>query len=255
MLAREELENSGPPGFTVGQKEKDYAQHWVLSYLGQGGFGGVFKGGTCLQKAYALPRYSEDLDFTLSGAPLPNFGGISGYLQNAGFGKAEWKLGGGNKPRPAKLGIEGPLFNGREISRCSLSLDFNAREKILLAPQIARIRPPYPDIIGYSVKVMAKKEMAAEKIHALLARSYARDLYDLHFLCRLGELPDEVLLSEKLASRGMEFGMGKFRKAADSLGRIWKTEISAFAPQVPDFAETKKEVLKAVGAMECGGRK
>ena len=66
MIDRKMLEKYGPPGFTLGQKEKDYAQHWMLSFLSRTGFDGVFKGGTCLSKIYySYYRLSEDMDFTL----------------------------------------------------------------------------------------------------------------------------------------------------------------------------------------------
>ena len=159
MLTREELSKGGNPGFNLGQKEKDYVQHWVLSYLGRGGFLGVFKGGTALQKAYGLPRYSEDLDFTLNGAALPDFDAISRYIASAGFGDPRWKKEEVQGSHSAKLRLQGPLYNGRAISECSVSLDFSAREKTALPTNTVEIRPPYPDSMPYAVQVMNKQEI------------------------------------------------------------------------------------------------
>ncbi|MCX6772889.1 MAG: nucleotidyl transferase AbiEii/AbiGii toxin family protein, partial [Candidatus Micrarchaeota archaeon] len=153
MLDRDLLGKGGEPGFNLGQKEKDYVQHWVLSYLGREGFLGVFKGGTCLQKAYSLPRYSEDLDFTLNGAPLPDFDAISRYLASAGFGASSWKKKEVQGSHSAKLRLQGPLYNGRVLSECSVSLDFSAREKAALRSARVEITPAYQDIMPYSVLV------------------------------------------------------------------------------------------------------
>ena len=58
----------GITGYSLGQVEKDYFQHIVLAALSRKMAGSlVFKGGTALQKAGVVSRFSEDLDFTLTG--------------------------------------------------------------------------------------------------------------------------------------------------------------------------------------------
>jgi len=47
--------------------EKDYLQDLLLFRLYQKTNAFVFNGGTCLYKIYGLPRFSEDLDFSLLG--------------------------------------------------------------------------------------------------------------------------------------------------------------------------------------------
>ena len=55
-------------GFSFWQAEKDYLQHLFLRELySTVGTELVFKGGTALQKAYGLHRFSRDLDFNLKG--------------------------------------------------------------------------------------------------------------------------------------------------------------------------------------------
>jgi len=249
MLTRELLEKGGEPGFSAGQKEKDYSQHWLLSYLAREGFLGVFKGGTALQKAYGLPRYSEDLDFTLNGAPLPDFDAISRYLASAGFGIAKWKKEEVKGSHSAKLRLQGPLYNGKAISECSISLDFSAREDCALAPARIEIRPAYQDMMPYSMLVMDRKEMAAEKVRAILTRASARDLYDLSFLLRQGFLPDREPVNGKLSYYGMQYSYEALERAIGKLARLWKVEMNALVAQKPDFEAAKEEVLTRMKAV------
>ncbi len=249
MLDRELLGNGGEPGFNLGQKEKDYVQHWLLAYLGREGFLGVFKGGTSLQKAYSLPRYSEDLDFTLNGAPLPDFDAISRYLGSAGFGAPSWKKKEVDSSQRAKLRLQGPLYNGRAISECSVSLDFSARESVALQPARLEIRPAYADIMPYSVLVMARKEIAAEKVRAIMTRASARDLYDLAFLVRQGFVPDEGLINGKLSYYDLKYSLEAFEKSVEKLAKLWKVEMRILVAHVPEFEAEKEEVLRGMRSL------
>jgi len=243
MLTRELLEKGGEPGFTAGQKEKDYVQHWLLSYLGRQGFLGAFKGGTALQKAYLLPRYSEDLDFTLNGAALPEYDAMSRYLASAGFGAIGWKKEQAKGSHSAKLRLQGPLYNGKPISECSISMDFSARERCLLQPDRVEITPAYSDIMPYSLLIMHRKEIAAEKVRALLTRSSARDLYDLSFLLRQGFLPGRELIEKKLSFYDKQFTYKEFEASVNRLAKTWKVEMNALVSQTPSFEPAKKLAL------------
>ena len=131
MLDRKEIERYGPPGFHLAQKEKDYVQHWILSFLSRAGFGGVFKGGTCLQKAFGLPRYSEDLDFTINDSAEPDLESISAYLSSAGFSGLVWKQEKSPNSTSAKLRYRGPLYADSSISEGTVRLEFSKREKTI----------------------------------------------------------------------------------------------------------------------------
>lgn len=244
MLSRKELEENGPPGFNAAQKEKDYVQHWILYFLALNGFKGKFKGGTALQKAFGLPRYSEDLDFTLDGEKPPNYESISSFLSSVGFPKTAWKTADSEASLSAKARVQGPLYNGKPLSEATVTLEFSKREKTLLKPVLAPIRPPYPDITPYAVLVEAKEEIAAEKIRAILTRTSARDLYDLHFLIRQKALPNRRLVDEKLAWYGKKYSFNEFGKKAGALRSEWAKELRLFTAQQPDFDTVLKEVLK-----------
>ena len=128
MLERSEIARFGPPGFHLAQKEKDYVQHWLLTYLSRSGFSGVFKGGTCLQKAFGLPRYSEDLDYTLNGEEEPDWEAAGAFLSSAGFSGLAWKTEKKEAAKRVRLKYRGPLDAGVERSEGSVLLDFSQRE-------------------------------------------------------------------------------------------------------------------------------
>lgn len=163
MLGRNDLNRYGPPGFHLAQKERDYAQYWVLAFLSRSGFKGIFKGGTCLQKAFGLPRYSEDLDFTLGEAQEPDFESISAFLSSAGFSGMSWKKESSERSSSARLRFRGPLYNGSAISEGTVLMEFSKRENVILSPQVVVITPPYPDLLPYELRVMDGRESAARE--------------------------------------------------------------------------------------------
>ena len=237
MLDKNELDKYGPPGFHLSQKEKDYVQHWVLSYCSQSGFGGAFRGGTCLQKAFSLPRYSEDLDFSLAGAEEPDMGRLSAFLSSAGFSGVSWKREEIAPLSSVKLRVRGPLYNGTPVSECSVLLEFSRKGAPLLAPNPAVISPPYPDILPYQLRIMQLPELAAEKVNAILSRESARDLFDLYFILR-----QEKGVAMEAITKGFDFQ--KFRSRVRKLKSVWKREMPALTPSALSYDEAAKLVLE-----------
>jgi predicted nucleotidyltransferase component of viral defense system len=245
MLDRTQLEKYGPVGFNLGQKEKDYIQHWMLSFIFQSGFSGVFKGGTCLQKAFNLPRFSEDLDFTLNEPQTPDENEAKKFMDMAGFNVVELSKKEGEFSENWKIRIQGPLYiPGKKLSEVSLTLDFSKREKIILKPQIKTIKPQYPDLLPYTVKTMDLNEMCAEKIRAVMTRNSARDLFDLYFLLRNPSIPSREMINEKLKLYSREFESKVFKKQVKSLEKLWKGEMQALTPNYLDYTLVAKEVIK-----------
>lgn len=243
MLNRNELNRYGPPGFHLAQKEKDYAQHWILSFLSRSGFGGIFKGGTCLQKAFNLPRYSEDLDFTLNDSKEPESEEVSAFLSSAGFSNLVWKKEKTDLASKARLRFRGPLYNGTEISEGSVVLEFSKREKTLLNPNPIVITSPYPDLLPYQINVMDRREMAAEKIRAICTRDSARDLFDLYFLLHQRTEIRLELVEKKLEFYGLKFDYGKFSEKVKKLAKEWDREMSALTPNRIEYSLVTKLVF------------
>ena len=246
MLSRNELDRYGPPGFHLAQKEKDYVQHWILAFLSQSGFRGVFKGGTCLQKAFNLPRYSEDLDFTLNDAEEPDGEAVSAYLSSAGFSGLLWKHESKDASASAKLRFRGPLYNGSALSEGTVSLEFSKREETLLDAHPVMITPPYPDLLPYQLRVMDKSEMAAEKIRAIITRNSARDLFDLYFLLHQKAVIRTEIVERKLGYYGLKFNRSGFEVKVKKLKRIWQREIAVLTPNEMDYGLAAETVLSEV---------
>ncbi len=244
MIDRTELERFGPPGFHLGQKEKDYVQHWVLSYLSRSGFGGAFKGGTCLQKAFGLPRFSDDLDFTLGSAREPDYGSLSAFLSSAGFAVVSWGREESENAFAGRIRYRGPLYSGSTISEGVLTLQMSRREGLVIASRVAIIRPPYPDLLPYQLPVMDMSEIAAEKVRALLTRVSARDLFDLYFLSRLGAVLRRELIEEKLSLYRMSLNPDDVRRRLSEVKRVWKGEITAVAQASVDYEEAADTFLR-----------
>jgi len=249
MLNRSELDRYGPPGFHLAQKEKDYVQHWVLSFLSRSGFGGVFKGGTCLQKVFGLPRYSEDLDFTLDGADAPDQDSMSAFLSSAGFSGFSWKNESSQASQSAKLRFRGPLYNGSTISEGTILLEFSKRESVLLKPAPFMITAPYPDILPYQLRIMEKDEIAAEKFRAILTRNSARDLFDLYFLLHQEAKLRKTLVGKKLSWYKLEFDHRTFESRVKQLQKIWKREMEALTPNLLEYDTVAKAVLSEAKAL------
>lgn len=244
MIDRTELGRFGPPGFHLGQKEKDYVQHWVLSFLSRSGFGGAFKGGTCLQKAFGLPRFSDDLDFTLGSAVEPDYESLSRFLSSAGFAVVSWRTEEGENAVTGRIRYRGPLYSGSTITEGVLTLQLSKREGLVLAPRAAIIRPPYPDLLPYQLLAMDASEIAAEKVRALMTRVSARDLFDLYFLLRLGAALRKDLIEEKLSLYRMSLDSGQVRERLSDVKRVWKGEITALTQASVDYEEAAEAFLE-----------
>ncbi len=184
MLSRNELEKyKGMLGFNIWQAERDYLQHLLLLFLSKRTAGElIFKGGTALQKAFGLNRFSIDLDFTQSGDVPPElFTLIQNDLSAFGF-KNEYTSIKHKNSLAIKFKIQGPLYSGQEKTLTVLMVEISIRETILLEPETKEIFPIYTDLSPYLIKIMKPEEMLAEKVRAIMTRNQARDVFDLRFL-------------------------------------------------------------------------
>jgi len=235
---------------TIGQKEKDYLQHIILSFIFRHSDNAlVFKGGTCLQKIYGLNRFSEDLDFTVN----QEIGidenvlveRVAKGLRDHGFpSEIETKKFGINTG--IRYLIQGPLYLGTRTSMCSLKMDVSWREEIIMDPESITVYPLYNELFPYLSHCMNKEEILSEKIRAILTRDATRDLYDLFFLLKKGIEPDMDMVKEKLAFYEMEFEIDRFRNAVKKRGKYWVRDISKYSTFELDFEEVSRTVIGAV---------
>ncbi len=164
----------------------------------------VFKGGTALRKCYFQNyRFSEDLDFTSRTEDYKltrkllnevvkiaeNNSGILFHIQEiselnfkdklTGY-KAKLKYWGANHTKNQE-----PTSPERWMT--NLKVEITLYEKMVFESELRNISHPYSDLVSdktVEIPCYNLKEFIAEKIRALVQRSYVapRDYYDIYFL-------------------------------------------------------------------------
>ncbi len=244
MILRTELQKyCSKLHFNLGQTELDYLQHLFLMFLSKTTVTNlIFKGGTALQKAYNLPRFSIDLDFTATDK-------ISSLELIQQLGKEIEAFGYPTQVKEIKtlgetfvLQISGPLKGASSMSIARLKIEISQRETLVLKPVQKEIVPLYSDLKPYSIRVMDAKEIVAEKVRAIMTRNKARDVYDLWFLITSGTKVDKELINKKLTYYNQTFNAKEFEEALQRKEPIWNTDLSSLLPEVPSFKEVVKEI-------------
>jgi predicted nucleotidyltransferase component of viral defense system len=223
----------------------------------------LFKGGTALKKCYFVDyRFSEDLDFTLSGEV--SFETIQKELE-AAFAEA-YKASGVmlRYARPDRhahgnshtfyLAYEGPLGGlpgGKEVKT-----DITIREEVVFPIEerpVLRGYVEYEDIPENAViRVYSLKEIAAEKVIAVTdrARNEPRDLYDLWYLCEhahvdFAELMD--VIDRKVTFRGQNLKAirGQLEIKEGRLRALWSRRLAGQMAALPEFNSVFRSVRRA----------
>lgn len=248
MITKNELrEYCTITGFTLWQVERDYLQHLALIFLSKKSTNTlVFKGGTALQKAYGLNRFSIDLDFTqLKENNLKELleyaaKGISDFGYSAKVEEIQ-TLG-----RTFIIKIHGPLFTNTPVTACNVRVEISQRENILLKPVFKEITPVYRDLQSYTLLVMHPEEILAEKIRAIMTRNKPRDIFDLHFLLKKDVKFNLAFINTKLGYYKETFDQKRFIEKLQEKKPIWEKEIRNYIAQVPDFDVIFKAILEKI---------
>jgi len=248
MNRDELLKYKGVTGFSLGQVEKDYLQHIVLSALSRNSSGMIaFKGGTALQKTGIITRFSEDLDFTargeLSRERLKEItrGVFSAYnypMEIDDEREDERSMG-------FRMKIQGPLYQGlRSLS--TLRVEVSKREAILMPTDRKEITPLYSDIIPYVLEIMHRDEIAAEKVRAILTRDKARDVYDFYFLSARNIRIPTIILDKKLEYYGLKFDAETFIRKCEQYEKIWNPEMRYLIGTPPSIQQVMDKIRKRI---------
>ncbi len=207
-------------------QEKHYLMSLVLSSLySQVSDELVFKGGTYLWFFHGLPRASEDLDFTAVGDV--DMEGIVGVLVDdlAAYGIGATRRDEGSPASyTTRLAIEGPIYDG--VNPNHIRMEVSLRSDLARDPVVASFRSPYTDVPNFTLLGMDPSEVLAEKTRAMLWRSRARDMYDVHHLMGTGVPFDADLVRAKLAYYDIVPGEGMVQEALDRCEDRWKAELS-----------------------------
>lgn len=178
--------------------EQEVCQKIALAGLHRGGFfdHAAFYGGTCLRMFYGLPRFSEDMDFSLTqkrdDIHLENFFDaireefrLAGFdititkKEKAAFGKVESAF---LKENTETFDIK---FQTEKTVKVKIELDtdppllFNTEQKLLMQPY------------SFMVRCFTLPDLFAGKMHALVYRAWqrrvkGRDWFDFEWYVRNG---------------------------------------------------------------------
>jgi len=245
--------------------ERDYCLSWILVGLSRSPLRArlAFKGGTALKKCYFGDyRFSEDLDFTLTGE-------TSWEAIERGFAAAfeETYRGSGivvrldHVDRDSRenshtfyLAFEGPLPGDPGKS---VKTDITIRERIVLPLEDLPVRRGYDEYRDLpedaQVRVYSLDEVAVEKTVALLdrARNEPRDLYDLWFLTANGHvhLPDlQGPVVRKLEFRGVTLAQvsSEFAAKQARYRKLWEVRLAPQVVELPQFDTVYRPVRRTL---------
>jgi uncharacterized protein len=228
----------------------------------------VFKGGTCLRKAYFVEyRFSEDLDFSLRSAIGAD---VLWSAMQAGCALAEERLSAygpfevlveravHRTPHPdnqieARIRVRYPWMAGSAV--CTLKVEINPEEPVLLTPSDRQLLHAFPDeSLEASLPCYRLEEVIAEKLRALLQKrrqlelkgwsaNRPRDLYDLQYLYLQAQHPIDwaavtAILPQKASVRDVSYhGKEDFLDTGVLAGieASWHTQLSGFIRNLPPF--------------------
>lgn len=237
-------------GLPLSLAESDYLQDIALMNI-SGEFGNrlIFKGGTCLYKAYKLNRFSEDLDFTATknfkaGKFFERLPHLFGLLNI----NCRVRLNRFANATNVYLDIHGPLYDGSKETVKTLILNISFRERVLLPVVRHPYLPGYDEIRPFDLFVMAEEEILAEKVRSIYTRDKARDMYDLWYLLVRKSLPfDRALANKKLSHARIKFSMAAFIAKIDAKKGSWRKDLSALiSGELPDFDKVRKEIEQRI---------
>lgn len=241
---------------------REYLQAYILRIMhNEGAFRSTaFIGGTALRFLHNLPRFSEDLGFSLSGEMQYNFVDLMGKI------KKELKLSGyevslsynDKKPvhyafvRFENLMYEAGLSPHQEQKfSTKIELDSNPPQGAVVTTSIVNVYFPL-SFLSYDLP-----SLFAGKVHALLNRNYTkgRDFFDLGwYLSRWKDItPNITLLRNALIQTGWKKAMPTEHTWRDFIATVvQKTDWKKVTHDVDNFLErpsdmnifTKENVLK-----------
>jgi predicted nucleotidyltransferase component of viral defense system len=259
MLNAEEIRRiARQVGYSAGIVEKDYAISWLLAGLfeadSRAGKSLVFKGGTALNKIFfpRMWRLSEDMDFTMLGGSSSDV--KEGYelafervASQSGlrFSFDDFHATPGSVI--ASVQYRGPLISGNRIKQ-----DVSLNEKLVLKPEMRKLKTVYPDVPSVSVRVYALKEILVEKIRSIMQRGYARDYYDAWRLLKLQRFDSKEIgnllkkkceVNEVLYDEKVVFDSARIAEAR----RFWQKGLGYLTKDLPDFELVQTELRDSLG--------
>ena len=211
-----ELVRDSPSPTQARNLAREYIQARLLAFLQRAGamIPLAFHGGTALRVLYAIPRYSEDLDFALEQAHdqydlRAYLRAVRTQLTAEGYA-VELKVSDHRAVHSAFVRLPGLLYelgmspHRSEVLAVKIEVDTNPPAGAGLATTIVR------RYVTLQLQHHDRASLLAGKLHAILGRPYSkgRDIYDL--LWYLGDpdwpAPNLALLNNALRQTGWRGG-------------------------------------------------
>ncbi|HMW31809.1 MAG TPA: nucleotidyl transferase AbiEii/AbiGii toxin family protein [bacterium] len=243
------------------QIEKDYILSWILFGISKHeplSKTIVFKGGTVLKKVYFEDyRFSEDLDFTLLNAELPNEQIFAWFKEVFEFIKDEANIpldiidnnehedGGIN----FYISYIGPL--GGQGNNKRVKVDISRSEQLVFEPVMKNVFVDYTDLHEHSLLCYPLEEVLVEKMRSVMQRMQARDLYDIWYLLDKQSMePDFYIREFETKCRCKNLQNTDFsQKLSDRLPQYkgrWASSMGEQIKDLPDFDQVEREVLRHI---------
>lgn len=225
--------------------EKDYLLELILFNLTDFRRILVFKGGTALYKFYNLNRFSEDLDFDITGKQFNLETLIKRVLRGfelTGIQQTLYETQNYRNEINIKFVVRGPLYDGNKNNMSRVTLNLSRRERPTLLSNKLLIAS-YTEIPSFEVTVLDAKEIAAEKIRCIMTREKPRDIYDLWFLYKRQTPIDLSLVNKKLKIYQIEFDKTLFHEKLQQKRNMWTHDLKDFViGTLPPFDDVMTEI-------------
>jgi hypothetical protein len=205
---------ASPDEFRAKSMMREYCQARILQFLQENNLfrTWIFHGGTALRFLYALPRYSEDLDFSLADRDTTKgFRDIMAKMCRSFEAEAyrvDARINDGSTVKSAFIRFPGLLHelglspHSNEVFSVKVEIDTNPPHGGVTETTVVR-RHVVLNLHHYD-----KASLLSGKLHAVLTRSYVkgRDLYDLFwYLSDLAWPPPNIpFLNAALQQTGWE---------------------------------------------------
>ena len=241
------------------QALREIIQEIALAGLQRSGFfeKAAFYGGTALRIFYNLPRFSEDLDFSLL-APDPEFS-LQPYLN--GMTKEFEALGieitVAEKNKTARTNVDSAFLKAGTTWKELILKDIIPQEKIGIRPDIkikmeVDTEPPLGfdteeklllKPFSFYVKCFSLQDLFAGKMHALLFRKWknrvkGRDWFDLEWYIQKG-IPLNLAHLQIRAEQSGDWNEGSLGR--DELMKILETKINSVS-----FNSIREDIVKFI---------
>lgn len=244
---------------------REYLQARVLAALQEQGamIPLAFQGGTALRFLYQLPRYSEDLDFSLERQDKNyNFQSylesISSQLKLEGY-PIKVKLNDQKTVQHAFIGFPGLLFefglSPHVDHNFTVKLEVDTRPPLGAALAISFIR--YRELF-LNIQHHDKASLLSGKVHAVLQRKYikGRDIFDLvwYLSDRSWPLPNLRMLNNALEQSGWDgppltasnWKITLYNQLSKSDIKIASEDVRPFLTRPADQAYLRWDIIKGL---------